>query len=484
MKKIIWIVLFYFALAHFAFAQPPELNGKIKFVWGDEFNGSAINTDMWEVKDNNDNYGDGDGGVAIARNVWVRGGYLNCRVVRELYSCPDSPPDSNKVNENDCVRQFKKHIPYAYTYGRIDSKAKYNQQYGYAEAQMHFSYQPGLWPAFWTSVGAGIVPRFNAAEMDIMERLADSDAKTVTTNVHLAYCPEGATKYKCPNAVGTYCIEATGCYGATHRLVQEFWNATKYAVYWNPVEIVFYINDLEVRKMVNPGVADPVKFILGMGVSAADVTGNTELPSNLYVDYIHVYELTECLDKSTIGIGQTVVNNQGMQNIFIACTTVDGNGTSGGKLTLVGKNTVALLSPNFSVKEGGYLEPRISNSGKENTPEDPTTTPSKYYPLHMQGSISTEIVPEKVAVQEEMFTVSPNPISTTAFVKYTIAKQAPVKITLYNMMGTIQDELVNEHQSAGEHAYELDGSSYTAGVYLLVFESGGLKQKRTVVITK
>jgi hypothetical protein len=52
-------------------------------------------------------------------------------------------------------------------------------------------------------------------------------------------------------------------------------------------------------------------------------------------------------------------------------------------MTLVATNSVAILLK-YSVKEGGYLEARISNAGKvQNTPKE---LPKKYYPLHMQGN--------------------------------------------------------------------------------------------------
>jgi beta-glucanase (GH16 family) len=480
MKKIVWIVLFYVAFAHPALAQPAELNGKIRFVWGDEFNGTTINTDIWEVRDNFDNYGDGDGGVALKKNVWAEGGVLNCRVVKETYYCP-SDSTNNKVTEWDCKRQWKTHgAPYSYTYGRVDSKQKYNQQYGYAEASMHFRPQPGLWPAFWTTVGDGL-PHTNAGEFDIMERSGDADSYTVTTNVHLAYCPEGSPG--CSSGVGNHCTEVPECYGVKHRLTDPVWFSTKYGLYWTPTEIAFYINDVRVRTDINPGVVDPLKFILGMGVSTKDVQESNEYPSFLYVDYIHVYDLYDCLSNTIVQTGQTLVSYNAPSNIVVACTIVNGNGTTGGKLISVARNSVALL-PNFSVNQGGSLEARISSTGsrEQNTTEE---LPKKYYPLHMQGNANTNIVvASEQSATEELFTISPNPIVYTGFIKYSIAKQAAVKITLYNIMGIAQAELVNENQLAGEHTYELDATNYKAGIYLLVFESGGLTQKRTVVITK
>jgi beta-glucanase (GH16 family) len=481
MKKIVWIVLFYVALAHPALAQPAELNGKIRFVWGDEFNGTTIDTNIWNVRDNFDNYSDGDGAVALKKNVWISGnGLLNCRVLKETYYCPAS-----KVSEWDCKWQWKTNgAPYSYTYGRIDAKEKYNQQYGYAEALLYFSPQPGLWPAFWTTPGDG-VRHTNAGEVDIMERSADADNNTVTTNVHLDYCPEN-TGTSCPHDLGKYCTSVPTCYGKQHHLTNPVWNATKYALYWSPTELVFYINDDTVRTMPNPGVIDPLKFILGMGVSSDKVTPQSILPSIFYVDYIHVYELYECLHNAILPTGYTFVNNNGTQSILAACTTIEGNGTTGGKMTMVATNSIAIL-PNYVVKQGGYLEARISSTGREIVTEEPPKPESYYQSLQTQrhsNANTNTIVASEQSATEELFTVSPNPIVYTGFINYSIAKQGAVKITLYNIMGIVQGELVNENQLAGEHTYELDATAYKAGIYLLVFESGGTTQKRTVVITK
>jgi beta-glucanase (GH16 family) len=478
MKKIIWILLFYFAFAQFASAQPAELNGKIRFSWGDEFNGTAINTDMWKITDNDDNNGDGNGAIAIARNVWVAGGLLNCKVVQETYTCPAG-------HDGNCTRQRDNNgLAYNYTYGRIQSTQKYNQQYGYAEASMYFNPQPGMWPAFWTFVGDGHpIPNANAAEFDIMERPGFfTENNTVTTNVHLGYCPKG-TGTDCPYYLGKSCSSIPECYGAKHFLTNPVWNTTKYALYWSPTELIFYVNDVRVRRMDNPGVVDPVMFILGMGVSADYVTSNTILPSVFYVDYIHVYDLYDCLNNTTVAIGQTLVSNNSPSNIVVACTKVDGNGTTGGKLISVARNSVALL-PNFSVKQGGSLEARIGTLGAaQSTAEELPKSENSQLPLHMQAHSDVTVATEKAPTEIE-FSVSPNPVVNTAYINYSIAKQAIVKITLYNLIGTVQNELVNENQPAGAHTYALDASGYKAGIYLLVFESGGVKQKRKVVITK
>ena len=478
MRKIVWIVLFNFAFVYPALAQPAELNGRIRFVWGDEFNGSAVNTNIWKITDQFDNYGDGNGSVALARNVSVSGGYLRCTAVKEIHYCP-----TDKVNDYDCVRQKKtKGLPYSYTYGRIESTQTYNQQFGYAEAMMHFSHQAGLWPAFWTFIGDGLHSSANAGEIDIMERVANSDAKTVTTNVHLEYCVEGSPSSSCPTGVGSYCSAVPMCYGVEHTLQQEFWNATKYAVYWNPSELVFYINDIPVRRMANPGIIDPLKFIVGMGVSVDYVNTQSVFPSTLFVDYIRVYSLHECLNNTIVSIGQTRVFNHD-SHIIKGCIKVDGNGTSGGQMNMIAANTVAML-PNFVVKEGGYLEARIDNTMRQqNTVEELPKPGNMNYPQRMNGHTNKAVTIEETA-SEITFTVSPNPIVNIAHIRYIIGKPAAVKITLHDIMGMVQDELVNEYQYSGDHTCELNGLNYKAGIYLLVLESGGLKQNRTIVISK
>lgn len=474
MKKIVYIIILYFAYAQSGRAQPPELNGKIRFAWGDEFNGNTINTDMWKVIDNFDNYSDGNGAVAIKRNVSVSGGYLQCKVVQETYSC-----DTQYVNFYNCRWQSENNNrPYSYTYGRIDSKQKFNQQYGYAEAMMYFPHQPGLWTAFWTFAGDGVNKK-NAGEVDIMERIGNTDAKEVTTNIHLDYCPAG-TGTDCLNGVGQGC-EYVSCYGQKHTLSKEVWYSTKYAMHWNPMEIVFYINDVAVRVSPNYGVDDPLKFILGMGVSTKDVKPTSQFPSILYVDYIRVYDLQECVSTITIPAGQQEVYNHTV-DMKLACLKVDGNGSAGGHLLAVATNSIAML-PTFSVKEGGEFQARISSTGsRENTTDDVSN--KQYLPLHMGGNSSTITTSEKMTSTESAFTISPNPFTSIAHINYAIAHQSVIKISLYNSMGVLQDELFNENQAAGSYMYELDGLKYEPGIYLLVFESNGLKQKKKVVITK
>lgn len=476
MKKIVWILFLYFAHVQLSWAQPAELNGKIKFAWGDEFNGTSINTNIWKVKNNSDNWATKEQSVELARNVSVGGGFLMCEVKKENYPCPDS-------NNYDCYYQ-RTHTGYVYKYtaGSVESKQMYNQQYGYAEAVIRFNPKPGFWAAFWTYAGEGLPVTRNAAEVDIMERVPDANSYTITTNIHLGYCPDGSPQ--CQKGLGAYCDAFPACDGEEHILSQDVSNSTKYALYWSPTELVFYINDVAKRRMKNPGVVDPLKFILGMGVLHEKVSSSTIFPSTFFVDYIHVYSLYDCLNNTTVAIGE-VVNKKVTQVIdtIVGCTTINGNGTTGGKMSVVAKRSIALLS-NFSVKQGGSLEARISPTLTKNTSDD-LPNPEQYIHYNrFQGYQSKQVEVENAEVAKDAFTVSPNPIADIASVNYTISKQGAVKITLYNMMGIVEEELVNAYQPAGDHTYTLNGLNYKAGVYSLVFESNGTRQNRTVVIAK
>lgn len=235
--------------------------------------------------------------------------------------------------------------------------------------------------------------------------------------------------------------------------------------------------------MPNPKIVDPLMFILAMGVSVKDIKPTSTYPTYLYVDFIHVYSLVQCRGgNTTVPIG-TVVDKRKMNDTTVSCTLIDGNGTTGGKMTVVAKKTIALL-PNFSVKQGGALEARISSTGMKNA-DDNETKPEQYnHSLRRLGKINTEVTDTEERTPEDIFTISPNPITTAASVNYTLSGQTNVRIALYNMIGTVEEELVNENQSAGDHTYSLNGLNYKAGAYLLVLESNGIKQKRTIIITK
>jgi hypothetical protein len=69
----------------------------------------------------------------------------------------------------------------------------------------------------------------------------------------------------------------------------------------------------------------------------------------------------------------------------------------------------------------------------------------------------------------------PNPFNPSTTIKFSLNKEANVKINVYDLSGRLLMQLVNETKPSGEHSVLFDGSTLSSGVYFYrmeVFEGG------------
>jgi beta-glucanase (GH16 family) len=140
----------------------PAPSGSLTFA--DEFNGSTLDTSVWEPYYNS--YGDGNNELQCEtpNNVAVSGGTLKITARRETINCPGGG-----------VRNF--------TAGFLGTRetGHYFPRYGRFEMRAKLPHGQGLWPAFWLRHrnGAG------TAEVDIMEYFHASVPGQSTGTLHL-----------------------------------------------------------------------------------------------------------------------------------------------------------------------------------------------------------------------------------------------------------------------------------------------------------
>ena len=122
-------------------ADPP--NGKgYKLVMDEEFNGTALNTNLWGY---NYPWGHLHNGHAVMENymVSVGGGILTLKAVAQQ--------DPNVYNYNSTGGFWDngagKWVPYDYTAGTIFSNNRWH--YGYFEGRFYMPWQVSTWPAWW-----------------------------------------------------------------------------------------------------------------------------------------------------------------------------------------------------------------------------------------------------------------------------------------------------------------------------------------------
>ena len=83
----------------------------------------------------------------------------------------------------------------------------------------------------------------------------------------------------------------------------------------------------------------------------------------------------------------------------------------------------------------------------------------------------------------------PNPFNPVTTIKYKLPKIGFVNITVYDMLGNIINQLVNEIQNSGYksaqwNAKNNQGNPVSAGVYLYSIKAGNFRQTKKMILLK
>jgi len=78
----------------------------------------------------------------------------------------------------------------------------------------------------------------------------------------------------------------------------------------------------------------------------------------------------------------------------------------------------------------------------------------------------------------------PNPFNPSTTIRYSIASVQPVRLAVYDVLGSEVAVLVDERAQAGTHAVEWDARALPSGVYFYRLAAGGLIETRRLIIQK
>ncbi len=121
--------------------------GEYKLVWSDEFEGTELDKNTWNIEVNGNGGGNQEAQYYTDRheNLRVEDGNLVIQLLKEEYKGKQ------------------------YTSGRIQSRGKREFAYGKMEARISFPAGKGTWPAFWMLGNSGGWPA--CGEIDIVEHI-------------------------------------------------------------------------------------------------------------------------------------------------------------------------------------------------------------------------------------------------------------------------------------------------------------------------
>jgi beta-glucanase (GH16 family) len=255
-----------------------------QLIWSDEFNGSSLNTANWNIDVGNPGV-NSEQEYYQASNVTETGG--NLVITAQNQSVAGQP----------------------YTSGKIDSYGKFSTTYGRIEARIALPMVQGMWPAFWmlgNSINTGTSwPQ--CGEIDIMEQVNTNN--TILGTMH--WYDGGDASY--------------GGSTSTDNTPADF---HIYAVEWTSTGINWYVDDNlyfsgnTTNDINNTGAfQDPFYIILNLAVGGT-LSGSTvntgALPTQMLVDYVHVYNLSGAAPP----IGQTITL-QGSNGLYVTSNNAD-----------------------------------------------------------------------------------------------------------------------------------------------------------------
>ena len=78
----------------------------------------------------------------------------------------------------------------------------------------------------------------------------------------------------------------------------------------------------------------------------------------------------------------------------------------------------------------------------------------------------------------------PNPFNPSTLIRYTLPKESPVSLKVYNALGQQVADLVEGLQQAGEYQVQLDASSLASGTYIYRLSAGDFTSSRKFIVLR
>ena len=316
-----------------------QCNTDYQLTWSDEFDGTAVNTNNWVVKQAGGGFGNQEVQYYQAQNATVSDGLLHIKIANET------------VVDGSTT--------YNYTSAKLETASKFDFLYGKMEARIKMPDALGSWPAFWMlGSNIGSVGWPHCGEIDIMEWVARApDAYTGSIFFDGTWPGNHiSTAYNIPQG-------------------QSFiTNYHTFAVEWEPNEIRYYCDGNLYTTYKNSTIA-PKEWVFNhnfflvlncaIGGSGGGSIINITEPKNMEVDYVRVYSLPETAASITINGPKNLMANK--QNVlyktqYFPNTTYTWTLPNGASI-IDGAGTNA-IHVNFS-NEGGNVEVLASNGCAE-----------------------------------------------------------------------------------------------------------------------
>jgi hypothetical protein len=107
-------------------------------------------------------------------------------------------------------------------------------------------------------------------------------------------------------------------------------------------------------------------------------------------------------------------------------------------------------------------------------------TITEVFPLATTSVDASVVLPDRMNLEQNY----PNPFNPLTTINYSLLQRAIVTLRVYDALGKMITELVNDNIEAGYHQVQFDGSSLSSGVYFYRLRAGNVIQTKKFLLMK
>jgi hypothetical protein len=214
--------------------------------------------------------------------------------------------------------------------------------------------------------------------------------------------------------------------------------------------------------------------------------------SNDYMPATKVYtDITVTSNDMTLGIPENVWENAPAIGDEVAVYTEAGMLVGAGVYT--GENLAITIWGNNSetayvdgMVEGSTFDiklMRVAEGTEESIVVNEWAEGNGLYAENAIAVVGKMTIAEATPVSQ-LFQNVPNPVATTTEIKFFLADETQVSVSVYNVLGEKLETLVSETMSEGEHTVLFNAENYAVGTYMYTIETPNFTQSKQMTVVR
>jgi len=157
------------------------------------------------------------------------------------------------------------------------------------------------------------------------------------------------------------------------------------------------------------------------------------------------------------------------------------------------RNIGDAYNPNFILEEEHFLDISLVKYAEPFLADIDTDGDLDLFVGDTNGGVSfwrnnrVNSVNERQKTDNRSFTLLPNypnPFNVSTIIPFTLNRQLPVKIVVYNQLGQVVETLLNKNLDSGNHQVHWDADNFSSGIYFISLETPENQHSNEVILLK